>query len=296
MIKYHQLTNLCLLNWKKSTFTERNFTWRGDNFTQALLVMLVTNIKDRWKYSSRSRLKNYLQQPQNAQKANKAKMEKCQFVELKIFTSVRVLDTWLIILNAGYDALWGENPCLSSGGDAGCRSKGTGLLWRISWAAGDDNHVPSYQNNKSLLFPCHLLLPMWKWYLRWRAMMSIREPGTAGSTVAWASGLGTVSQHLFQILCCLLIVLLVWKTIEHSCEHFVDIILETFYSGGFNSGMGKRAWNSEYRKYRKCITFHQNIVNLYIIQSYNLDLDLFKNDVHCPRFFASFFSVTNLYF
>ena len=41
-----------------------------------------------------------------------------------------------------------------------------------------------------------------------------------------------------------------WK----SCEDIFDIILETSYSGGFNSGMGKRAWNSEYPKYRKCIT------------------------------------------
>ena len=56
--------------------------------------------------------------------------------------------------------------------------------------------------------------------------------------------------------------------------------------------MGKRAWNSEYCKYHKCITFHQNIVHLYIIQSCNFDLNLFKNNVLYPRFFASFPSVT----
>ena len=38
-----------------------------------------------------------------------------------------------------------------------------------------------------------------KWYLRWRAMMLIREPGTAGSTVGWESGLGTVSQYIFHL-------------------------------------------------------------------------------------------------
>ena len=42
-----------------------------------------------------------------------------------------------------------------------------------------------------------------KWYPRWRAMMWIRELGTAGSTVGWASGLGTVSQYIFQLLSCL---------------------------------------------------------------------------------------------
>ena len=87
-----------LSEFKKKHIHREEFYLRGDKFKQALLVMLVTNITSGGlrigeNLSSRSMLKDYLQQPQNAQKANKAKMEKCQFVELKTFTSVRVLDT-----------------------------------------------------------------------------------------------------------------------------------------------------------------------------------------------------------
>ena len=132
-------------------------------------------------------------------------------VELKIFTNA----TKYKIQNTGYHATWGENPCLSSGGVAGGRGEGTGLLRRLPWPPGDEREqraiietLRHINHRKSLS-----LAECWsdiKKTPRLRMVMLIRELGTAGSTVGWASGLGTVSKQkysdIYQIMvpsCCI---------------------------------------------------------------------------------------------
>ena len=130
------------------------------------------------KYFSRSRLKN------NRQGQN----EKYQFVEHQ--GSLRFI--WQ---NTGYHATWGENPCCCSGGVARGSGKGTGLLWRLPRAPGDERAM----SLKSL--KVYLL----RRRLRLRGLMLTRELGTAGSTVVWARELGTVRVWFLFILtssCC----------------------------------------------------------------------------------------------